>query len=76
MSVHVSRVTRLDADRAVLKLDVDCWHFGSVFVVGLSGTSPRVSWPKTQRGFPIVECKDKAHLAEIEETILDAVAAA
>jgi hypothetical protein len=75
MSVHVSRVTRLDADRAVAKLDVDDWHFGSVFVVGLGG-HPKVSWPRSKRGHPIVECTNPDRKAEIEKVILDAVAAA
>jgi hypothetical protein len=72
MSAIVERVTRIDADRAVAKLTVDDFHFGSIFVTGLT-TEPKVSWPKTARGFPIIECRSPDKRAELERLILDAV---
>jgi len=72
MSPVVERVTKLDADRAVAKLTVDDFHFGSIFVTGLK-TTPKVSWPTTARGFPIVECRSPEKRAEIEALILEAI---
>jgi hypothetical protein len=72
MSAIVERVTRLDADRAVAKLTVDDFHFGSIFVMDLT-TAPKVSWPRSARGFPIVECRSATKRAALEQLILDAV---
>ena len=63
-----------DGNRAVAKLTVDDFHFGSIFVVDCK-TTPRVSWPRTQKGFPIVECRDQKRKTEIEEVILAKVRA-
>jgi hypothetical protein len=74
MSAPVVEAVRLfgDGNRAVAKLTVDDFHFGSIFVVDCK-TAPRVSWPQTQKGFPIVECRDPAKKREIEELILTKV---
>jgi hypothetical protein len=63
-----------DRNRAVAKLTVDDFHFGSIFVVDCQ-TAPRVSWPRTQKGFPIVECRNPDRKKEIEELILTKVKA-
>ncbi|HIA02939.1 MAG TPA: hypothetical protein EYN66_13710 [Myxococcales bacterium] len=75
MSVTVERVSFLDADRAVARVNADGWRFGSIFVLGLE-SKPQISWPRSARGFPIVECCDAAKREEIEKVILDAVKAA
>ena len=63
-----------DGNRAVAKLTVDDFHFGSIFIVDVL-TAPRVSWPRTQKGFPIVECRDPEKKKKIEALILTKVRA-
>ena len=72
MEITVTRCTRLDADRAVVHVVVDDISIKSLWVVGRASGKPRVSWPETKRGHPIVEAAP-ALRARIDKLVLDAV---
>jgi hypothetical protein len=74
LTPDIFAVIPLDPDRAVVKLDLHGVRLETLFVVGISTAEPRVSWPKSARGFPIVWIKDPAHRDRIETEILKAVA--
>jgi len=46
----------------------------SLWVVDLDTAAPVVSWPRTARGFPIVEASEPLR-AQIDQAVLDAVLA-
>jgi len=70
---HVTRITRLDNDRAVAVVEAGQFTFGSVFIVGLADHRPVVSWPRTARGYPII-CVAEPLKSTLEGAILAAVA--
>ena len=76
VSPKILDVVPLDTDRAVVKLDLFGVQFGTIFVVGMADGFPRVSWPRTSRGYPIFKIGDPLARDLIEEVILNAVAAA
>jgi hypothetical protein len=69
LTPEVSRVTRLDSDRAVAHVRVGPFMFSSIFVTGLADADPRVSWPRTSRGFKIIDVAEPAR-SDIEAEIL------
>lgn len=74
MDINVNRCTKLDDDRAVARVNVGPFQLGSMWVVGRASGKPRVSWPETSRGFPIVSVTDADLRERIEREVLSAVA--
>jgi len=72
VEIIVTRCTKLDADRAVVHVLVDDISINSLWVVGRASGKPRVSWPETKRGHPIVEAAP-ALRARIDKMVLAAV---
>lgn len=70
MEIEVVRCTKLDADRAVAHVRVGPLKIGSLWIVGRESGRPRVSWPETGRGHPIVECEDEILRDDIEQAVL------
>lgn len=75
MTPEIRRVVRLDDDRAVVAVDLHGIQLQTIYVVGLAHGSPRVSWPCSARGFPIVAIPHAETRERIERAILDAVEA-
>jgi hypothetical protein len=74
LSPIIRNVTRLDADRAVVHLDLAGFSFRTIYVLGLADGFPRVSWPRTSRGYLIIEIPNCIARDHVEEAILAAVA--
>jgi hypothetical protein len=74
--IVVSNVRRLDSDRAVAHVELSNGiSLRSIWVVGLSKSQPKVSWPRTTRGLPIVMATPELK-ARIDTLVLGAVATA
>ena len=81
-AIKVASFIRIDADRAVAHVDVGPFHIGSLWITGLAGNTPVPSWPRTARGYPIIEVDqplrgriEKAVLAEVGKSVEDTEAA-
>jgi len=61
----------IDADRRVAHVEVGPFRIGSLWLVGCESGRPTVSWPRTTRGYPILEVDDPLR-SEIEALVLDA----
>jgi hypothetical protein len=73
VKIDVLKVHRLDADRAVVHVELgDGISLNSLWVVGLNSPSPSVNWPRTKRGYPIVTASDELR-ARIDTLVLDSV---
>jgi hypothetical protein len=68
-NIEVLRVVDLGDGRSVATIRCGPWQLGSIFI--LEG---RVSWPRTARGYPIVECIDDELRQRVEAAILSRVA--
>ena len=75
--VHLDDAPRLtsfvpvDADRRVAHVEVGPFRIGSLWVVGCASGQPTVSWPRTSRGYPIIEVEDPLR-SDIEALVLAA----
>ena len=72
MPPDIRNIVRIDADRAVAHVVIGPIRLGSIWVVDIASGRPRVSWPQTSRGYPIVEV-DQPLRSEIEEAVLTAL---
>jgi len=59
----------VDPDRRVCEITVGPIKIGSVWITGAKTTAPNVSWPRTTRGYPIIEIEDPLR-SQIETAIL------
>ena len=75
LAPEIFAVVPLDSDRCVVKLDLYGIRLETIFVLGLTTDAPRVSWPETARGYPIVWITDDETRERIEAEILAQVAA-
>jgi hypothetical protein len=69
---EVTRITSLDADRSVAHVSIPPFKISSIFITGISTGTPVVAWPRTARGFKIVEV-DEPERSRIEAAILEAL---
>jgi len=53
-SIEILAIKRIDDDRRVAHVRVGKLAIKSIWILNVS-TSPRISWPETGRGYPIVE---------------------
>ncbi len=65
-------IRRVDDDRRVAHVRVGLISIKSIWVVGIKSGKPRISWPESGKGYPIVEA-DEPLKTEIDKMILDAV---
>jgi len=70
----VTTIRRVDAARSVAHVQVGGITLKSLWVVDQDTPTPVVSWPRTARGFPIVEASEPLR-AQIDQAVLDAVLA-
>ena len=75
MSVELLAIRRVDDDRRVAHVRVDAISIKSIWIVGLKTGKPRVSWPESGKGYPIVEA-DEPLKSQIDKMILEAVTVA
>lgn len=66
---RLTSLVTIDADRKVAHVEVGPWRIGSLWIVGCRSSKPAVSWPRTSRGYPIVEVAEPLK-AEIEDMVL------
>ena len=71
--ISVSSVVTIDADRAVARVVCPPFRFDSIWIVGIASGRPTVSWPRTTRGYPIIEA-DQPTRGAIERAVLAALA--
>jgi|TARA_B100000315_G_C14492071_1_gene548064 hypothetical protein len=73
VSIDVLNVRRMDADRAVVHVELgDGISLNSLWVVGLTTPEPSVAWPRTKRGYPIVTASVELR-ERIDARVLEAV---
>jgi len=68
---RLTALVPIDADRRVAHVEVGPFRIGSLWLVGCESGQPTVSWPRTTRGYPILEVDDPLR-SEIEALVLDA----
>jgi len=68
---RLTALVPIDADRRVAHVEVGPFRIGSLWLVGCESGRPTVSWPRTTRGYPIIEVTDPLR-SEIEALVLDA----
>ena len=61
----------IDADRRVAHVQAGPFSIGSLGVIGCETGKPTVSWPRTSRGYPIIEVEDPLR-SDIEALVLAA----
>jgi len=71
MSVELLAIRRVDDDRRVAHVRVDAISI-NIWIVAFKSGSPRISWPESGKGYPIVEA-DEPLKSQIDKLILDAV---
>ena len=71
-SVELLAIRRVDDDRRVAHVRVGPISIKSIWIVGLKTGKPRISWPESGKGYPIVEA-DEPLKSEIDKMILAAV---
>jgi hypothetical protein len=73
-AIDVTSLTPIDADRAVAHVTVGPFHIGSLWINGRAKGRPVVSWPKTTRGYPIldVEAPLKGKIEQVTLAALEA----
>jgi len=69
-------IKQRDGKRAVAKVSYGPFRFGSIWIMDVDTPTPKVSWPKTARGYNIVECVDASVRSTIETEILERLATA
>ena len=62
--IEILAVKRIDDDRRVAHVRIGGITIKSLWIVGLASDKPRISWPETGKGWPIVEATPelKAHV--------------
>ena len=72
-ALRLTSLVHVDSDRRVAHVEVGPFRIGSLWVVGCESGTPIVSWPRTSRGYPIIEVEDPLR-SEIEALVLAAEA--
>lgn len=62
----------LDTDRRVAEVKVGPILLGSIYITGAQSTAPRVSWPRTERGYPLIVV-DEPLRSQIEKALLSRI---
>lgn len=65
-------IRRVDDDRAVTGVSIGPLHLESIWLLGLASGKPKISWPRTTRGYPIINV-DQPLRGKIEQSILMAL---
>lgn len=65
----VTSFKRLDDDRRVAEVKVGPILLGSIYLTGCQSRVPNVSWPRTQRGYPLIVVDDPLR-SEIEKDLV------
>ncbi len=68
-------IRKVDDDRRVAHVQVGPISIKSIWIVGLKTGKPRVSWPESGKGYPIVTA-DEPLKGEIDRMILDRIGGA
>ncbi len=68
--IELQKLTQIDADRCVCHVRVGKLYIKSLWISGISAGTPRVRWPETGHGYPIVEAEPDLK-AEIDRLVLD-----
>ncbi len=63
-------IRRVDDDRRVAHVRVGPISIKSIWIVGLKTGKPRISWPESGKGYPIVTA-DEPLKSKIDQMILD-----
>jgi hypothetical protein len=71
MDINVTKYTVINTDRAVAHVDIGPISLGSMWIVDRK-TDPKVSWPRTARGYPLISVKDAGLREQIERMVLKA----
>ena len=68
--IEILAVKRIDDDRRVAHVRVGDITIRSLWIVGLASGKPRISWPETGKGWPIVEATPELK-ARVDQLVLD-----
>ncbi len=68
--IELQKLTQIDADRCVSHVRVGKLYIKSLWITGIATGSPRVCWPETGKGYPIVEAEPDLR-AEVDHLVLD-----
>ena len=68
----VTTIRRVDHARSVVHVEIGGIAIRSLWVIDQDTPTPVVSWPRTARGFPIVEASEPLK-AQIDQVVLKAV---
>ena len=71
-AAELTRLIEIDDDRRIAHVRVGDLHIKSLWIVGIAAGRPRISWPETAKGYPIISA-EPALQAEIDALILAAV---
>jgi len=69
-TIEILAIKTIDDDRRVCHVRIGDITIKSIWLVGLAAGKPRVSWPETGKGYPIVEA-EPALKARIDQLVLD-----
>jgi len=56
-TIEILAIKRIDDDRRVCHVRIGDITIRSLWLVGLAAGKPRISWPETGKGYPIVEAE-------------------
>jgi len=56
-TIEILAIKRIDDDRRVCHVRIGDITIKSIWLVGLAAGKPRISWPETGKGYPIVEAE-------------------
>ena len=71
--IELQKLTQIDADRCVSHVRVGKLYIKSLWITGISAGTPRVRWPETGKGYPIVEAEPDLR-AEVDHLVLAGLA--
>jgi len=70
--IEILAVKRIDDDRRVAHVRVSNITIRSLWIVGLASGKPRISWPETGKGYPIVEASPELK-ARVDRLVFEAL---
>ena len=73
--IQLLAVKRIDDDRRVVHVKIGPISIKSIWITGMARGHPRISWPETGKGYPIVTAEPKLK-ARIDSMILDRICGA
>ena len=68
--IEVLAVRRIDDDRRVAHVRIGDITIRSIWIVDIARGKPRISWPETGKGYPIVEAGPELK-ARVDQLVLD-----